>query len=384
MPKTKSLTAGCSRLIGWENEMFRKFYFTKCLQAITFGFALTIVTDSFGLQQLRAMRLKDISNVLGVRENQLLGYGLVVGLNGTGDSSSSTFTMQSIATMMTQMGVPTRPEDVNVKNTAAVLVTATLKPFSKIGDRLDLTLSSLADATSLAGGILIRTPLRAANQQVYAVAQGPLSVGGLGGSGHNTVARLPQGALIEQNITSNFIHGGKIVFNLREPDFTTAARVAKAVNLQLGGFFAEAKNSSTVHVQVPEYYKSDLVRLFAILENVNVKTDRRAVIVVNERTGTIVMGDHVKISTVAISHGDLSVEVKTEIAEEEESKKKESEEENEELEIKQHRVNIVQQGTDIGVLVRGLNELGVKPNDLIIILQTLKAAGALNADLKFI
>ena len=347
---------------------------------------LVSVVFIFGEFPLWGSRIKDISNVKGVRENQLVGFGLVVGLNGTGDSKGALFTSKAISFMLTKMGITTSSKDVLLKNAAAVLVTGTLKPFAQIGDRVDLTLSSIGDAKSLGGGMLIKTPLLASDQEVYAVGQGTVSLGGVGSKSlteHKTVVRIPNGGIIEKDMSSQLAKNGLIELTLHDPDFSTAYKVEKQINLELGGFFAQAQNSGSIHVTVPEYYKERLVRFVSILENVEVETSRKAVVVINERTGTIVMGSEVRIKTVAISHGDLSLLVGAENAQEGE-KEEAGGEEGETTEEVQKRLNVLQEGADIGLVVKALNTIGVTPQDLIIILQTLKAQGSLEAELRFI
>lgn len=366
--------------------------------------ALVIAGMVFCTGTLGAVRLKDLSYVKGVRDNSLVGFGIVVGLNGTGDSKETKYTAKAIASMLTKMGIFTKKEDVQIKNTAAVMVTAMLNPFAQNGDRVDLTLSSVGDAKSLAGGMLLKTPLLASDQNVYIVGQGMVSVGGLGAdqtTTHLTVARVPQGGIVERDNNSKMVYDGIIELVLKEPDFSTASRIEKDVNMELGGLYAEALNRKKIKIKIPNYYRGRLVRFISILENIETTADQRAVIVINERTGTIVMGANVRISTVAISHGSLSVEVKDLVAEElgkakaleaaaQESKagkgKKKSEAPEPEVDAKmiEQRLNIVKKGADIGSVVKGLNALGVKPRDLIQILQAVKAAGALDAELKFI
>jgi flagellar P-ring protein precursor FlgI len=323
-------------------------------------------------QAVEASRLKDIANIRGVRENQLVGYGLVVGLNGTGDGKSE-FTSKSMTRMLDAMGMKLSSGDVSSKNVAAVLVTAKLPPFARSGNKIDVTVHSIGDASSLVGGTLIQTPLRAANQQVFAVAQGGILVGAQAGGAkaHQTVGRVPNGAIIERDLESDFASRKTFRLTLHMPDFTTAARVVKIVNKDLGGKYAVAKDSSTIDIVVPFTYEGNAVELLASIENLEVEPDNRARVVVNEKTGTVVIGSRVKISRVAISHGSISVKVKGRTKDKNKNDK-------------EGKVALVGGDVKVGELVRALNDLGVSPKDLITILQNIKAAGALHAELEIL
>lgn len=316
-----------------------------------------------------ASRLKDIANIKGVRENQLVGYGLVVGLKGSGDGKTE-FTTKSVIRMLEAVGVKVENKELTSKNVAAVLVTATLPPFARAGNKLDVTVNSVGDASSLEGGTLIQTPLRAANQQVYAVAQGTVLLGaGEGGKNHPTVGRVPNGAMIERDLEVEFSDKKLFRLMLHSPDFTTAARVVRVINTDLGGKYASAKDSGTVDVVVPFRYEGNVVELMALIESLEVEPDIQARVVINEKTGTVVIGDRVRISKVAISHGNLSVQVGGTKA------PGKGQDQNAE------RVAIVDGETNVGELVKAFNSLGVSPKDLITILQNIKAAGALHGDL---
>ncbi len=315
-----------------------------------------------------AARLKDIASVKGVRENILIGYGIVVGLKGTGDSSSE-ITGQSLGRLFSKLGLDV-PNNANVKskNAAAVIVTAKLPPFARVGSQLDVTVSSSGDAPSLEGGMLLVTPLRAGDQNIYAVAQGPVSIGGTAdGSTKNfpTIGRVVSGATIEKDLDSNFAGKKNFRLALNHPDFTTAARLVTIINGELGGKFASARDSATIDVIVPFNYEGKSVELLALLENVSVNVDQKARIVLNERTGTVVMGDHIAIAPVAISHGDLSIEVK-----------------GAPKGTKPEHLSEIKLGTSVSDLVKSLNNLGVQPKDLTAIFQTLKEVGALQAELE--
>jgi flagellar P-ring protein FlgI len=320
-----------------------------------------------------AARLKDIATVKGVRENILIGYGIVVGLKGTGDSSAD-ITSQSLTRLFGKLGLDVQGNAaIKSKNAAAVIVTAKLPPFSRVGNQIDVTVSSIGDAPSLEGGILLVTPLRAGDQNVYAVAQGPISIGSIAdGTTKNfpTVGRVVAGATIEKDVDLNFAAKKNFRLSLHNPDFTTAARVVAIINGELGGKFANARDSGTIDVVVPFNYEGNSVELLATLENVSVNVDTAAKVVLNERTGTIVMGEHIAITPVAIAHGDLAIEVKSSAAAGAPGK------------TKFERVAELKSGSSVSDLVKALNALGVQPKDLTAIFQTLKAVGALQAELE--
>lgn len=350
--------------------------------------------------QAGAVRIKDIANVEGVRENSLIGYGLVIGLNGTGDKTGTTFTVQTLSSMLNKMGITVDPLLIKVKNVAAVMVTAKLPPFVKMGSRIDVVVSSLGDATSLQGGTLLLTPLKGPDQQVYAVAQGPISIGGfIGGKdgdslqkNHPTAGRVAEGALVEKEVGFAFMNKERFNILLRQQDFTTALRVSRAINMQLGiESAATAVDSGTVTLQVPDFYKGKLVELLAAIEGLEVTVDLPARVVVNERTGTIVMGDQVRISDVAVSHGNLTIRVKTEFQVSqppsfapEGSKTVIVPQQQTDVKEEEAKILVLKSGTTIGDVVRGLNAIGVTPRDLIAILQAIKAAGALQAELEIL
>ncbi|MCG3117623.1 MAG: flagellar basal body P-ring protein FlgI [Candidatus Manganitrophus sp. SA1] len=346
-----------------------------------------------------AVRIKDIAAVEGVRENSLIGYGLVIGLNGTGDKTGTTFTVQTLSSMLKKMGIAVEPSAVKVKNVAAVMVTAKLPPFVKTGSRIDVVVSSLGDATSLQGGTLLLTPLKGADQQVYAVAQGPISIGGfIGGKegdsvqkNHPTAGRVAEGAQVEKEVGFPFLDKERFNLLLRQQDFTTALRISQAINAQLGGeSVASAVDSGTITLQVPDFYKGRLVELLAAIESLEVTVDLPARVVVNERTGTIVMGDQVRISEVAVSHGNLTIRVKTDFQVSQPPPF--APEGSETVVVPQRQTEVREEdaqilmlrGATIGEVVRGLNAIGVTPRDLIAILQAIKAAGALQAELEIL
>ncbi|MBI3608253.1 MAG: flagellar basal body P-ring protein FlgI [Nitrospirae bacterium] len=357
--------------------------------------ALTILMG----HQADAARIKDLATIAGVRENALIGYGLMIGLNGTGDKTGTLFTVQSLSSMLNKLGVAVDANAVKVKNVAAVVVTAKLPPFVKPGGRIDVVVSSLGDATSLQGGTLLLTPLDGADQQVYAVAQGPVSIGGfIGGKegdsvqkNHPTVGRISGGAVVERAVPVNLGDKASLTLLLRQQDFTTATRMASAINTRIGnGDLAAATDSGTVRLQVPEAYHGRIVELVADIEGLDVSVDLPAKVVVNERTGTIVMGEHVQIADVAVSHGNLTIRVKTELQVSQPSPLSEGGQTvvtpQRETDVTEDKAQVIllPEGTRLGDVVRGLNAIGVTPRDLIAILQAMRAAGALQAELEIL
>jgi flagellar P-ring protein precursor FlgI len=344
----------------------------------------------------QATRIKDIAAFDGVRDNQLVGYGLLVGLNGSGDSDQTKFPVQSLVNMLERMGVTVSRNDVKVKNVAAVMVTATLPPFAKQGTKLDVLISSLGDAKTIAGGTLIMTPLKGADNQVYAVAQGSVltnsfAFAGQGASAtknHPTAGRIAGGALVERELPNVLLGKSSLRLNLAQPDFTTASRIAAVINSHFKGI-AGSSDGGAVMVQIPDEFVSRPVDFIAQVEILEITQDVPARVVVNERTGTIVMGDKVKISSVAVSHGNLSLTIKEspKVSQPAPLSKGETKEvPRTELKVKeeQNRLSLMPEGNTIGDVVRGLNLLGVTPRDLISILQAIKAAGALQAELVII
>lgn len=339
-------------------------------------------------------RLKDIAKVQGVRNNQLIGYGLVAGLAGTGDSTKSIQTMQSIASMLKTFGVTVSASAIQSKNMAAVMLTAQLPPFVKPGDTIDVTISSMGDAKSLQGGTLLQTPLRAGNGQVYAVAQGPLSIGGFssgsGGSGQQknflTTANLPNGAMVEREVPVQMDRNGDIRLALSQPDFTTAARISDAINARFGGI-AVAKDAGTVQITVPYTYADNIVSFVAALEELPVVPDTAAKVVVNERTGTVVIGANVTIDEVAVTQGGLSIQIKkdTNVSQPPPlSNGTTAATTNTSVTVQEPPANLIllPATANVGDVVKALNSVGATPRDVISLLQAIKAAGALHADLQ--
>jgi flagellar P-ring protein FlgI len=342
-------------------------------------------------------RIKDIVDVEGVRDNMLVGYGLVVGLNGTGDGlTNSPFTEKSLVGMLERLGVNTRGSAMKTKNVAAVMVTATLPPFATQGARLDLNVSTLGDAKSLLGGTLLVTPLLGADGEVYAVAQGPIAVSGFSAEGQAstvvkgvpTSGRIANGAIIEREINFKLADLGQIRLSLRNPDFTTAKRIADAINKTAKKPLAEALDPATVRLLIPEDKRSNIVAFMTGIEQLRVEPDQIAKVVIDEQSGVIVMGENVKISKVAIAQGNLTIKInetpqvsqpeplsqggqtvtvpRTEVEVDEGSDKKLG----------------MLQGVSLQDLVQNLNALGIGPRDMITILQSIKASGALQAELE--
>jgi flagellar P-ring protein precursor FlgI len=340
-------------------------------------------------------RLKELVSLEGVRDNQLMGYGLVVGLAGTGDRVQTVFSAQSLTNLLERMGLTVSSTAIQVKNTAAAMVTATLPPYSQAGSRIDVTVAAMGDAPSLQGGVLLMTGLKGPDGQVYAVAQGPIVLGGfIAGSGanshtvnHPTVGRMPNGAIVERgapsvNLTSH------LRLQLQRADFATAARITEALNKRFGAI-AHAENEALVAVTLPPEYENKTTEFVAELERLTVETDTEAVIVVNERTGTIVMGKDVQIAPVAIMQGNLNVEIQTVEGVSQPNAMSSGttqavEQTNIAVKQEQARSVLLKQGATVEELVRALNAIGSSPRDIISILQNLKAAGALDADLRVI
>lgn len=346
---------------------------------------------------LSASRVKDIADFEGVRTNMLVGYGLVVGLNGTGDSlRNSMFTQESLVAMLERLGVSTRGNALNTKNVAAVMVTATLPPFARHGSRIDVAVSSLGDSKSLLGGTLLVTPLLGADGEAYAVAQGALSVGGFEAQGEAetvtrgvpTAARIPAGAIIEREVQFELDELRQVRLALRNPDFTTAQRIAAAINDRLGPTTARALDPTTVSLPVPAAYGGRVAQLLSEIEQLPVEPDTIARILIDERSGIIVMGDNVRISRVAVAQGNLTVRVSEtpQVSQPNplaDGRTVEVPRTNIEVDTQSgNRMVALEPGVTLRDLVDGLNALGVGPRDLIGILQAIKAAGALQAEIE--
>lgn len=376
-------------------------------------FIISFILPSEGF----SARIKDISSIKGIRQNQLLGYGLVIGLNGTGDKGGTSFTIQGLVNMLEHMGVHVDPDEVKVKNVAAVVVSAKLPPFARVGKKIDVILSSIGDAKSLQGGTLLLTPLKGVDGKVYALAQGPVSIGGYSAGGaagggvtknHPTVGRISGGASIEQEIQYSIMNKNEMTIILNNPDFNTADRAANAINLRFGENVASPLDSGTLRFRVPEKYENKVVNLIAQIGEIEVEPDSIAKVIVNEKTGTVVVGENVRIQKVAVAHGNLSISIKekrnvsqpmpfapsgggavpqqmdggtvvapggsTVVAPESQVSVAEE----------GSRLLLIPKGRTIGELVNALNAIGVTPRDLITILQAIKAAGALQGELEII
>lgn len=364
-------------------------------------------------------RIKDIASFKGIRTNQLFGYGLIIGLEGSGDKAGTDFTIQALVNMLAHMGIIVDRGDVKVNNVAAVMVSAELPPFARIGKKIDVTVSSIGDAKTLQGGTLLLTPLKGVDGKIYALAQGPISIGGFRVSGaagggvqknHPTVGRITGGATVEREVILSLENKDAMTMLLNNADFVTATRIADSINSQFGEDLAKPIDSGTLRIKIPEAFQDRVVTLLAQLENLEVVPDSVAKVIVNEKTGTVVIGENVRISSVAVAHGNLSIQVKetyevsqplpfapsapalgptptqtegnvtvapggstvvtpeSQVAVQEEKKK----------------LLLVPGGKTIGELIRALNAMGVTPRDLITILQSMKAAGALQAELVII
>ncbi|MCR9162737.1 MAG: flagellar basal body P-ring protein FlgI [Nannocystaceae bacterium] len=372
----------------------------KTLHSLLTALALTAASLGY-TEPASASRLKELADVEGFRENPLVGYGIVVGLQGTGDNSSDAATRQSLARLMNHLGVQVEPDQIKAKNVAAVIVTGQLPAFSKPGAKIDVTVSSLGSAKSLQGGTLISTPLKGADKKTYAVAQGSLSLGGFAVSGksgsgttknHPTVGKIPSGGVLERAAPGT-MPKGKVVLLLREADFTTATRTAKAINARMGSKMAAVRDAGTVEVKITPTWNKRVSSLVATIESVEVVPDTPARIVVDERTGTVVVGAHVTISEVAIAHGGITVRVSERrnvsqpnagILGGGKGKTKTTPETEVEVEEGEGELHLIEDAANVGDVAAALNSLGVKPRDLAAIFQALQAAGALRAEIKFL
>jgi flagellar P-ring protein precursor FlgI len=362
--------------------------------------ALAAVLTFLPVQAYAFSRVKDLVDVEGVRDNMLVGYGLVAGLNGTGDSlRNAPFTQQSIQTMLERMGVNTRGQTMQTKNTAAVMVTANLPAFSAQGSHMDVSVSALGDAKSLQGGTLLVTTLFGADGNIYALAQGPVSVGGFSAQGQGTsvtrgvptAGRIANGAIIEREVGFTLAGETTLRLSLHNPDLTTATRISQAINRYLGGAIANVTDPATVHINVPANYANGVVGLLTDVEQLKVDPDAPAKVVIDEDSGVIVMGSDVRISTVAIAQGNLTIRVTEtpEVSQPNAFSKTGTTEVVPRTQIQVddghgNKMAVLNDGVSLQKLVDGLNALGVGPRDIISILQAIKAAGALQADIEVI
>lgn len=379
-------------------KTFLKIPFLVILLAAGLSFASASLAAPNTKATSGMTRIKDIVDFEGVRDNMLVGYGLVVGLNGTGDSlNNSPFTKQSVLGMLDRLGVNVRDEKLNTKNIAAVMVTATLPPFTNQGARIDVSISALGDAKSLQGGTLLVTPLLGADSTVYAVAQGSIALAGFsaeaaGGSVTQnipTAGRISSGAIVEREIPFNLAQMTQTRLSLRNPDFTTARRIASVINDSLQFSVATAQNPASVEVRMPPGYTGGIVNLITDIEQLRVSPDQIARVVIDERSGVIVMGQNVRISTVALAQGNLTIRI-TETPQV--SQPLPFSDGGETVVVPRsdiqidadsgNKLAVIPEGISLQELVGNLNALGVGPRDIITILQSIKAAGAMQAELE--
>jgi len=391
----------------------------KSIKAISFIILLVIAVTGMFTRPGFSARLKDIAAISGVRDNQLIGYGLVVGLAGTGDDIKNGFTSESLSNMLHRQGIFMKGKTLKSDNVAAVMVTATLPAFAKTGSKIDAIVSSIGDATSLHGGTLLMTPLKGADGAIYAVAQGPVILGGYAfggansnaGKNHASAGRIVNGALVERELNYDFGQLRLLTLNLLHPDFSTSSHLTNVVNRELGKYVqASQVDAFSVNVRMRDADPMNLMQLISLMENLEVPVDSRAVVVMNEKTGTIVMGENVRIATVAVAHGNLSIQIKEDVLVSQplpfsppptkgDSPVKDrksgtilapgahtvvTKDTNVGVAEEKNKVMVVSKGVTIQDVVRALNAIGVSPRDLITIMQTIKAAGALQAELKII
>lgn len=365
---------------------------------MTLGLTLGLTSPGYALTQGPEVRIKDIASIQGVRYNILIGYGLVVGLSGTGDSTGP-ITRQTLTNILERLGLNTKDQisEIESENVAAVMVTAELPPFARQGTRIDVTVSSLGDADSLEGGQLMATPLMGADGNTYAVAQGAILLGGFTAEGrggtvtknHTTAGRIADGAIVEREMDFNLADMENLRLILKNPDLTTAMRVSDAINEEFGEPLSKAVDSSTVDVFLPARYDEYRIPALEKIERIMVRPDMEAVVAIDEKTGTIVMGEDVRISTVAISHANLTIRV-TELPQASqpgafsEGDTAVLDRTSIEIEEGQGKFSVMEKTATLADLVRGLNALGVKPRDIISVLQTIKAAGAMQARMKLL
>jgi flagellar P-ring protein FlgI len=367
-----------------------------------FGFvlpaALVLLAASFSpvhaQDQVGMARLKDVASLQGPSSQPLVGYGLVVGLNKTGDRRQTIFSAQTLANMLERFGVAVSPGEIKIENVAAVLVTGEIGAYNSAGSRLDVTASSIGDARSLQGGTLLPTPLRGPDGTIVAIAQGPLSIGGFGAGGggtsvavnHLTVGRVPRGGLVQVARQTALPPASMLRLALNEPDFMSAKRIAEAINTELGAEAARALDAGTVAVDVPREYQSALPDLVARIEPLPISLDSVAKVVINERTGTVVLGGDVRIGPAAVAHGSLAVRISTQLNVSQPAPLSQGEttitpQVGVSIDEGDSRLVTLSAGTTLADVVKALNTLGATPRDIIAIMQSLKAAGALRAEL---
>jgi flagellar P-ring protein precursor FlgI len=380
----RTTVAICAACLGLAGEVT---FVTPFITALAGGVELSAL-DAGGA------RLKDIAALQGPAMTPAVGYGLVVGLNKSGDKKQTIFSAQTLASMLERFGVAVSPGAMKIENVAAVMVTAEIGPYTQSGARIDVVASSIGDARSLQGGTLLSTPLRGPDGAVVALAQGPLSIGGFGAGGggnsvavnHLTVGRVPRGALVQAFQPASLAGLDTVSLSLYEPDFASASRVAAVINMELGASVAMAVDAGSVRIQVPAAYKSNLAELLARLEPLSVTIDSVARVVINERTGTVVMGGDVRINSAAVAHGNLSVRISTRLEVSQPAPLAQGDttvvpQTQVDVEEGDNKLIALEAGTTLGDVVKALNGLGATPRDIIAIMQALKAAGALRAEL---
>ena len=342
---------------------------------------------------LNAVKIKDISNIIGVRENQLMGYGLVVGLNKTGDGTTSKFTLQTVANMLQTMNVKLDPKDIKSKNVAAVIVTATLPPFARQGDKLDVVVSSIGDAKSLEGGTLLMTPLKGVDGRIYALAQGSVTIGGRNGKGggtlnHATAGKIPAGALVEQEVPFNIYNQTRATLSLKEANFKNAVAIQDILNRYYKEKIAVAVDSRTIRLKKPQ--NMSMVEFLANIGELSIDYETKSKIVIDERTGTIIAGVDIEIKPVIISHGDITIEIKAVdsipqlTAQDVKNGTKVNVGEDMQVQLDSNRIINKRPPNTVASMARALKRLNVTPKDLISILEAMKQAGAIQADLEII
>jgi len=404
MKMTRTHQKAIAKTASWKREMYKKTKTMFMWTALIVFSILFLHTPSHA-----SSRIKDIASFEGVRDNMLVGYGLVVGLNGTGDDiKKSIFTRESLIGMLERLGVNARDTSLETDNAAAVVVTAVLPPFSRQGSRIDVNVAALGDASSLQGGTLLVTPLVGADGEVYAVGQGPLAIGGFQAGGNaETVTRgvptngkIANGAIIERELPFDMLEMESVKISLRNPDFTTARRVARVINEFTGEEISYPLDPSTIQMTIPKAYENNIISLITDIEQLRVEPDLIAKVVVDENSGVIVMGENVRISTVAIAQGNLTIRV-TETPQVSQPNPFANvgvnangtgnfvdavtvDRTSVEVEEGDKKLTIVDSGVSLQDLVDGLNALGVTPRDMITILQAIKAAGALQAEIEVI
>jgi len=339
------------------------------------------------VSSLSAMKIKDISNVVGVRDNQLIGYGLVVGLEGTGDGTGSAFTLQSLANMLQTMNIKVNPDDISSKNVAAVVVTAKLPPFARQGDKVDLTISSIGDAKSIEGGTLLLTPLKGVDGEIYALAQGSITIGGRNGRGggdrnHATAGKVPMGATIERDIAYDLYNQQRATLSLKTSNFQNAIAIQDILNRYFKDDVAAAVDPRTIQLKKPE--GMSMVEFLATVQELSIDFSQTEKIVIDERTGTIVAGVNITVHPVMITHKDITIKIQNldALPQGDEQNLRLGDDTN--IALANNLLQTTQQGSTVANIARSLQRMGAEPTDIIAILEAMKKAGAIQADLEVI